>query len=74
MQVITLSAGNEATTLSHRYLIGVSSASAHNNANTSSVIASGGMKKAGEPNLADPTKKSVRGGVSYIPLCFFLHK
>jgi len=53
-------------TLSNRYIVRAFSASKHTNVSTS-VVASGEVKGAGEPNLSDPSKRAVRGGVIYIP-------
>ena len=74
LQAISLSTANEASTLANRYIVRAFSTSGHTSVNTCSVVASGEVKEAREPNLTDPTKKAVHGGVSYILTTFFLLK
>ncbi|ONK59521.1 uncharacterized protein A4U43_C08F7280 [Asparagus officinalis] len=73
LQVTSLSTANETSTLSNKFLVRVLSASADGSTNTSSVVASGEVKGASEPNSSDPTKKAVRGGpVSWLSLLLLI--
>lgn len=74
MQACPLGIASEASTLFNRYLVRGFATSEHVNVNTASALASGEVKGPEEPNLADPSKKSVRGGVSYIHAFIFLYE
>lgn len=68
-----MSSANEVSTLFNRYIVRTISTSEHVDASPASVVASGEVKGSGEPNVADPTKKAVRGGpVSWLSLLLLI--